>query len=257
MPTESELRQWLHDQGATLPAHRELDAGRIIRRSKRRRLPRQIGVGGATTLAVAGIAVGGFTGLKPVLQGTATTSGASQSLDRGGSELAPARDLGTGTPAQAPMPAQGLNLCGSPVASVPPDRSGLVLTPHFPSSVPANGEPVDGTVTLTNTGTTTVTGSTAASAVITVSDGGIVLWHSNGPTIMLARLIDLAPGQSMDLPAFFSPLRCEAGDDKPEGFPDNLPPLAAGRYQVGALLGVSRGGAAGLVGGPSVPIDLR
>ena len=70
MPTESELRDWLHGDGSVLPAHRELDAGRIIRRSKRRGLPRQVGVGGVTTLAVAGIAVGGITGLKAFLPGS-------------------------------------------------------------------------------------------------------------------------------------------------------------------------------------------
>jgi hypothetical protein len=261
MPTESELRDWLHGEGSQPPVVRELDAGRIIRRSKRRRLPRQVGVGGVMTLAVAGIAVGGISGLKTFLPGASMTSGASQSLDKGGSEQAPTRD--SGAPTQGAVPTQGeiaaerINLCGGPVASVPPNSSGLVLTPHFPSDAPANGEPVTGAVTLTNTGTTTVTGSTAANAVITVSQQGIVLWHSNGPTIMLAKMVDLAPGQSMDYEASFTPVRCDADSDKPEGLPDNLPPLGAGDYQVSALIAVNRGSATSVVGGESVTIRLH
>lgn len=251
MPTESELREWLQGDGSEPSSPRELDVGRIIRRSRRRRLPRQVGVGGVMTLAIAGIAVGGITRLRAFLPGASTTSGASQSLDQGDSELAPARDFG------AQMPAQRLNLCGSPVASVPPNSSGLVLTPHFPSSVPANGEPVTGTATLKNTGTTTVTGSTAAAAVIAVSRQGIVLWHSNGPTTTLARMVDLSPGQSMDFPASFTPVRCDADNDTPEGFPDHLPSLDAGDYQISALIEVSHGSTKTLVGGEPVTIHLR
>ncbi|MEO7005998.1 MAG: hypothetical protein ABI275_07395 [Terrimesophilobacter sp.] len=251
MPTESELREWLHGDGSEPPAHRGLDIGQIIRRSKRRRLPRQVGAGGVMTLAVAGIAVGGVTGLKAFFPGASTTSGASQSLDRGGSELAPAQDSGAGTPAPR------LARCGRPVASVPPNSFGLVLTPQFPSSAPANGEPVTGTVTLTNTGTATVTGSTAAAAAIMASQQGIVLWHSNGPTILLAKTVDLAPGQSVEYPASFTPVRCAAGDDTAEGFPNHLPSLGAGDYQVSALIEVNHDSAMTLVGGQPVTIRLR
>jgi hypothetical protein len=260
MPTESELREWLQGDGSELPTPRTLDAGRIIRRSKRRRLPRQVGVGGVMTLAVASVAVGGITGLKSFLPGSAT-SGVSQNMDTGASELAPGRDTSSGSPPQGQAPAQGesaadrLNRCGSQVASVPSNSSGLVLTAHFPPRAPANGEPVTGTVTLTNTGTTAVTGSTAASAVITVSHQAIVVWHSNGPMIMLAQLVDLAPGQSMDYQASFTPVRCDAADDTPEGFPDDLPPLGAGDYQVSALLDVNHGSTKTLVG--SQPVTIR
>jgi hypothetical protein len=262
MPTESELRDWMHGNGSELPAHRELNAGRIIRRSKRRRLPRQVGVGGVMTLAVASVAVGGITGLKSFLPGS-PISGASQSLDKGASELAPTRDSGSKAPTQGGAPTQGeaavgrINLCGSQLASVPSNSSGLVLTPRFPFSAPANGEPISGTVTLTNTGTTTVTGTTAASPVITVARDGIVVWHSNGPTIMLATMVDLAPGQSLDYRASFTPVLCGAADDKPEGFPDDLPPLGAGDFQVSALLEVNRGGDTTVVGGESITIALR
>jgi hypothetical protein len=255
MPTESELREWLQGDGSELPAHRTLDAGRIIRRSKRRRLPRQVGVGGVMTLAVASVAVGGITGLKSFLPGSAT-SGVSQNMDSGASELAPPRDSSSGSPTQGEIAANRMNLCGGPVASVPSNSSGLVLTPHFPPRAPANGEPVTGTVTLTNTGTSTVTGSTAASAMITVSQRSIVVWHSNGPMIMLAKLVDLAPGQSMDYQASFTPVRCDAANDTPEGFPDNLPKLDAGDYQVSALLEVSHGSTTTLVGGEPVTIRL-
>jgi hypothetical protein len=251
MPTESELRDWLQGEGATLSTHRELDAGRIIRRSKRRRLPKQLGVGTVTTLAVAGIAVGGITGLKAFVPGSTTTSGASHSFDEGGIEQAPARDSG------AAVPAQQVNRCGSPLVSVPANALGLVLTPHFPVSAPANGEPVEGTVTLTNTGISTVTGSTTGGAVITVSSNGTVLWHSSGPRIAPAKLVDLAPGQRMDFAASFTPVRCRASDDKPEGFPAGLPALTVGHYQVSALLEVNDGTESTVVGGEPIAIELH
>jgi hypothetical protein len=103
----------------------------------------------------------------------------------------------------------------------------------------------------------TVTGTTAASPVMTVTQHGTVVWHSNGPTIMLATMVDLAPGRSMDYRASFTPVLCGAGDDKPEGFPDDLPPLRAGDFQVSALLEVNRGSDKTVVGGESVTIALH
>ena len=74
---------------------------------------------------------------------------------------------------------------------------------------------------------------------------------------MLAKVVDLAPGQSMEYQASFTPVRCDASSDMPEGFSDDLPPLGAGDYQVSALLEVNHGSAKTLVGSEPVTIRLR
>jgi hypothetical protein len=52
-------------------------------------------------------------------------------------------------------------------------------------------------------------------------------------------------------------VQCDASSDTAEGFPDDLPLLGAGDYQVGALLEVSHGSAKTLVGSEPVTIRLR
>jgi hypothetical protein len=160
------------------------------------------------------------------------------------------------------VPADRINLCGGPLAEVAPNPDGLVLSTAFPESSATGTGAIDGTVTLTNTGTQTVKGTTAASPAITVSQDGVVLWHSNGPMIMLAVVVDLAPGQSMNYRASFTPVRCGVGDDLADGFPDNLPALPAGGYQVSAAIDLSREGVNGsaineLVTGPVQTVTLR
>ena len=226
MPTEDELRQWFR-AGENESPSRRLDATMVIRRSKRRRLPGQVAVGGVVTLAVAGLSVGSIAGIRSILPRAVTDS----SLSSG--ESAPQAPQGRDN-ATDRAPADRLNLCGAPVAAPVPSESGLILTPHFPASARTDGQ-ITGTVTLTNTGATAITGTTAASPAVTVSQGGITLWHSNGPMIMLAAVVALEPGQSMDYPASITPVRCDSEDDL-NGFRDSLPPLPAGQYQVSAAI---------------------
>jgi hypothetical protein len=61
----------------------------------------------------------------------------------------------------------------------------------------------------------------------------------------------------MEYQASFLPVRCDASSDTVEGFPDDLPSLGAGDYQVGALLEVSHGSAKTVVGSEPVTIRLR
>lgn len=250
MPTESELRDWMRGAGADVPTR--LDAARIIRRSKRRRLPRQVGAGGVLTLAVAGISVASITGLKTLAPNFLGTAG-SQTSDR----ALPSQESDSGAPAVRDAgPAARLNSCGAPLATVAPDPSGLRLTPHFPASAPADGRPVTGTVTLTNTGGSRAVGTTAAGPTIALSRDGVVLWHSNGPAIALAAAVDLAPGESMDYPATFTPVRCTAEDELTGGFPDDLPALGTGRYRISAAIDLN-GDAPRLITGETATITLR
>jgi len=157
-----------------------------------------------------------------------------------------------------------VNFCGGPLAEVAPAQSGLVATPHFPATAPAGTAAISGTVTVTNTGSERVTGYTGASPAMTVSEGGVTVWHSNGPQIMLAQLIDLEPGASVDLPASIVPVRCGVEDDSAESFRDDLPPLAPGVYQLSAIFYLTPDGpsAASLpspdvVSGPLTDITLQ
>jgi hypothetical protein len=258
MPTEDELRQWFQAAGNEASGRR-VDAATVIRRSKRRRLPGQIAAGGAVTLAVAGLSVGSIAGIRTLMPRSVTDASIS-SGDAGSRESGPLApqpsDSATGRVA-----AEGLNLCGERVAVVPPAESGLVLTPHFPASA-ATGAPVAGTVTLTNTGTTPINGTTAVRPAMTLSQNGVTLWHSNGPMIMMARVVSLEPGQSMEYSASVTPVRCAAEDDL-NGFRDDLPALGAGQYLVSAAIDVTLekpgtdGSVAQLVTGPAQTLILE
>jgi hypothetical protein len=261
MPTESEFRDLLRASVDVAPSSR-LDAASVIRRSRRRRLPQQLAVGGLGTLAIAGIGVGGVSAIQSFLPGTNTA----------GSAVGPTQSNGEGSSSSnGPLAGQGIkrapadriNLCGGAVANVAPAESGLVLTPEFPASAMADGRPVTGSVTLTNTGTETIRGTTAASPAITVSADGVVLWHSNGPMIMMAAVVDLAPGASMRYQASFTPVRCETADEAASGFRTDLPALPAGDYRISAAIDLSREASTPgasqneLVVGPAQTITLR
>ena len=217
MPTEDELR----DLFASTPVTNDLDPQRVIARSRARRLPRQLAVGAIGTLAVAGIVVISLPALLPQQQAMSilATDGAaapqSQALDT------------------KRAPADKINLCTGTVAEPAPSFYGLELDVEFPVSAPA-GAPVEGMVKLVNNGTAEVVGSTAASPAITVSQGGIVLWHSNGPSTDIAVQVDLQPGESLEYPASFTPVRCDIADDEAESFRADLPALPAGSYDVSA-----------------------
>jgi hypothetical protein len=258
MPSESEFRTLLENEAAGTAGPRRLDAAAIIRRSKRRRLPQQLAVGGLSTLAVAGIGFAGVTAFRVVSHGPMVMSIGSSS----GSKAVPEQANPDTTQGIKRAPADRINLCGGALAEVAPNPDGLVLSTAFPASSAAGASAIEGTATLTNTGTRAIRGTTAASPAITLSQDGVVLWHSNGPMIMLAVVVDLAPGQSMSYPASFTPVRCEPADDLAEGFPDSLPALPAGSYQVSAAIDLSVEGESGsarneLVTGPVQTVALR
>lgn len=244
--SESDLRSML--AAAPLPSI-SIDTTSVIRRSRMRRLPRQVGIGSALTLAIAGIGIAGFAGLRPPQQAMVTGS-ADQSDGRAMQESS------SGDSSLAPV--EKLNPCGGEVARVEPSETGLVLTPQFAASAPATGAEVVGTVTLTNTGTERVTGTTAALPAITLSQNGVTVWHSNGPMIMMAVMIDLAPGESMEYRSSFTPVLCAEEDETSESFREGLPALGAGTYELSAAIYLSPDGGEAplLVTGPSMAVTL-
>lgn len=225
MPDESDLR----DMFAKASAPNTLDADRIIAKSRARRLPRQLGAGVAGALAVAGIFVVAINTSQFTQPPTAVTM---ESQDSGGaasdSELSLKR-----------APAEKLNLCGGGLAEVAPSAYGLQLDVTFPMTAPVGTAPVEGTVTLTNTSDQRVAGTTAAIPAITISQAGVVKWHSNGPMIMSLVVVDLQPGQSLEYQTSITPVLCDVEDDAAETFRDNLPALGAGDYELSAAIDFS------------------
>jgi hypothetical protein len=255
MSTESDLKKMFSETGPSLG---QIDLSRVLRRSSRRRIAQQVAVGGATTLAVAGIGVAGFTGIRGLVPSTGSASSAAAPESKQDS-----------SPGSTPMPggltrapAEKINLCGGPLSEVAPNAAGLVLTSSF-EPADASADRVSGTVTLTNSGSEHIWGTSAATPAVTLSKDGVVRWHSNGPTIAMAALVDLAPGASMTYQASFQPVTCAVEDDSADRFRDSLPHVAAGVYQVSAALDLSRQNADGaflssdLVTGPTSEVTLR
>ena len=265
MATETNIRD-LFRAGHT-PTGRPIDTDAVIRRSKRRRLPAQLGVGGVATLAIGGIGVVALQNLDSSVSPASIMSESSTAESGSAYDgfVAPAqegpatRDAARDGSAEGGTvkraPADRINLCGGALAEVAPSATGLVLTPSFPDAAAGSGG-VEGTVTLSNTGSTTVTGYSAASPAITLSQNGVVLWHSSGPTVQMIRDIALAPGESLQYTASFTPVVCSVDDDLAESLPDGLPAVQPGEYQVSAAADVVLEGGAELVTGPQQTVRI-
>ncbi len=266
MPTESELRDALRAApetvtgvGADRSGIDPIDASAIIRKARAHRRPKQFVLGSATVLAVVGIGYGGLTAIpwpQSVLQSASDSAAGMHESAYSGLDSCDAPPM---APDLARRSAATVNRCGMPVVETGASASGLVLTTDFPVNGPANGLPVEGTVTLTNTGPQRVTGTTGAQPTIVVARDGVTVWHSNGAVRSIGILVDLAPGESMDYSASFTPVECAEGDETGLSFPSDLPPLNTGMYQVSALIDlVPDAGEASLelIGGPSQDVAL-
>jgi hypothetical protein len=242
-----------------------VDVQQVLRRSRRRRLPRQLAAGGVFTLAIGGVVVAGAQGLGASQQASTVAGSASDQSAEQSAESAPMVDdsgastLATGGASTEDVkraPADRLNLCTGPLAEVAPNERGLELTTRFDDAA-AGADTVTGTVTLTNNGTETVTGSSPSWVAITLSQDNIVLWHTNGGHDASAVLIDLAPGESLEYEASFAPVICGVDDDLAEGFPLDLPAAPAGDYQVSAAMDIVIDSNAELVTGPAATVTLN
>lgn len=259
MPTESELRNALRaapDAAAT--GADPIDAASVIRRARAHRRPKQVLLGSATLLAVVGIGYAGVTAI-PWPQTVTMSASDSAALPEAAFGDSTAGGTHPTPPTDGRVSAALSNQCGMPLIEPGVSESGLVLTTDFPERGPANGLPVEGEVTLTNTGSTRVTGTTGAQPTIVISRDGVTVWHSNGAMRSIGIPIDLAPGESMDYPATFTPVECTEGDESTLSFPSDLPPLSTGVYQVSALIDITTGASgesSELVGGPTQDVAL-
>ena len=250
VPSESELRSRMRDAGEP-PA--ELDVARVIRRARLRRLPRILAIGGAACLTVAAVAV-------PVTRVDAEC----------GPERAPRSSRATRPEASRPPSRPP----ATPSCALPPTRSTSAPVPSpnsprpradssspiAPIDAPADATLIEAVVTLANNGASTVRGTTGGTPALTLSQDGLVLWHSNGPTTMIAVDVDLDPGESMQYVGSFEPVRCGAEDDAdPSGFRPGLPPVGPGEYALSAAIDVSLvdGVSPELVTGPPTTVVLR
>ncbi len=256
MASESELRDRFHD--GTLPSGR-IDVDAVLRRARARRRPRILRAGAGSVLAIAAIAVPATIGsfARPATDATLITGDGGEYSAPESAAGADQDAGGTGEVALDRVPAEKLNLCSAPVAEVDPAENGLVLTVE-PVTASAGDHGIPTIVTMTNTGTAPVSGTTGGRPAMTLSKGGVTLWHSNGPQTMIAVPVELAPGETLQYPATFEPVRCGVEDDLAESFRDDLPEVGAGVYQLSAAIDFTRndGSFIDLVTGPAVRVTL-
>jgi hypothetical protein len=249
MPSDSELRRRFRE--GTQPRD-QIDVDAVLRRVRARRRPRVVIAAAGSVLAIAAIAV---PAVVTTSLGTPVTGSALVAEDG----YAPQANGGAADSdaAMSRAPAEKLNLCTAPLADVAPLANGLVITVERVTAA-ATDRSIPVTVTLTNGGTESLLGTTGSRPALTLSRDGVTLWHTNGPSDMMARIVDLGPGESMTYQTTFEPLVCGVDDDALEAFPADLPPAGPGTYQLSAAIDLSHddGSALDLVTGPVVDVIL-
>jgi hypothetical protein len=93
--------------------------------------------------------------------------------------------------------------------------------------------------------------------LVAVAEDGLVVWHTHGPTILSLAIIDLGPGESMELAASMTTVRCSPEDDAAPEFRADLPPLTPGDYTISVLMDITPdGGPVELVASDPVMITV-
>jgi hypothetical protein len=227
VPSEDDLRAEL---GRT-PTAGAIDLDRVITRSRARRRPRQVATTLVGALALTGVLVIGVQTLPRPASDSATIMESESGAADGG---AASEDAALSGPAAPTIAA-----CAAPTAAPTGVVGGLALELVVPTSVPVGTLQVEGAVRVTNVGTTPVSATTPPVPAIAVSENGIVVWHTNGPTILSLATIELAPGLGVELPASATLVRCAPEDDTLPEFRPDLPALPAGDYALTAAMDVA------------------
>jgi hypothetical protein len=143
----------------------------------------------------------------------------------------------------SPVEQPGLGRCGERISLDPGPGGPLVLVGTFPQRVSGTGQDrFEGTVTVTNRGDAPIAGVAAGAADVFVTRSGQVVATPFDKEDR-GRLIELAPGASEVFTATGRLLRCA----------DETQRLAAGQYEIYALLSVTEGSEArtrAVTGGP-------
>jgi hypothetical protein len=229
------LREELR-QAADAAAPRPIDVGAVLAASRGRRRARRTAALGVTTAAAVLLAAGGIAiavnGLGPhAASDSALTSESAGTAPEAGPDGA--GDDAAGTRLASP---EKVNLCGAPVAAATDaSASGLVVAVEPPAAV-APGATADVRVTVTNAGSSPVTGELRTAPALTVADDGITRWHTNGVVSDEFLPVDLEPGASVRLEGPVTAVACSEADELEEGFVEGLPALAPGEYAVSAIV---------------------
>lgn len=228
-----------------------IDVETVLRRSRARRVPKLLGAMSVSVLAIGGLV---FGGVQVGLAGLGTTA----SLDSAGSAPEAGSDAGTDgayDSAKAPY-ALAFNACGAP-AVLPTSASDIAVTVAFPDSAMA-GQSVEGTVTLTNTGSGRLTGYAGAAPLVTLAQDDAVVWHSGGANIAADTAdVNLGPGESIHYVAEFEARACTADDEKASGLSNDLPPAEPGEYQLIAAIAFTRATGEEILLGTTQTIRVR
>jgi hypothetical protein len=221
-----------------------IDPAMIIRRSKRRRLPRQLSTGGALTLAVAGIGVASVTGIGGMsIFGARTASDLSErAADAPGTDATAASPYATedGAGCEAAPPVSGTN----------PWRLTLEVAPTDGRAVSAN-ETAIASFTLRNDGSTPVSVSPVGPVVHTLQRDGAIVATGSGELLASGggaiTSVDLGPAESVQLQSRFALQSCLPADTR----------LQPGNYTLTTHLSVQSDGATATVNGTQTRITLR
>jgi hypothetical protein len=222
-----------------------VDVDAVIRRARRRRIPKLIGLGAGVALAAVVFVGSGVIGLHTL--GTTTSAGSASSASTAGiaPEANPAKDFGSAESGR----------CGSPPAGLTPTPNGLVATVAIPDAK-AGQNVVDGTVTLTNTGPRPVH-ATAGAPMVDLVRNGIIAWHSDRTAVGSTGEITLDPGTSTRFPIELRTQLCRASEDKSGALPADLPAAPSGAYQVFASIELRIDGTSEFVNGPGSSFRIR
>jgi hypothetical protein len=252
MPSDSDLRRRF--QEGTQPRG-EIDLEAVLRRARARRRPRVVIAAASSVLAITAIAVPAVlvNGLPGIGTGDQVLSAGDAAAPESAGGAAGTSDTQLTDPA-----ARILNLCGSEVVSPAPAPNGLTVAVDPVTASPGQHD-IPVTVTLTNAGTSSIFGSTAAAPSLTLSRDGVTVWHTSEAADGAARVVDLGPGESMTYQTTFDAVLCGAGEDADLVTPGTLPAAPAGSYLLWAMIELTHddGSAVDLVSGPAVAVTLR
>jgi hypothetical protein len=187
---ESEIRSRLVDSAVPTTA---IDANAIISRSNSRRRARLFAVGTVGVLAAASLVFAGVTTFPRTDDLTAGTIMADESSTSTESEagadtaesFATAEDL------------TGAKTCAAIIPSTAASPYGLAVELEIPSPVTASGSAF-GTVRLTNTSNTAVTGTSASVPDVNLTRDSVSISHSPDAQILSTIPVNLQPGQSIE-----------------------------------------------------------
>jgi len=255
-----------------------LDAASVIRRSRARRLPKQLGAGSIFTLAIGGLVIASVQGLgsfnsnppsaisaqektvpsSPSAAAEDSDRGTPFSADSGASESSPGSDPSSDLATLKRASATDLNVCGQPLSNYSEDGFGIELSLSFPESANVNDRSIVGSAIALNQTSQRLDGTSFRDPTLVLSRDGVVVWHSI--TVDRNEIFtpsEIPPGDSYRFDFDIAPDDCSTEGDGALYSSDDLPPLDPGEYQLSAVVDYFSGDQAHLVSSPLTTITLK